>query len=166
VPEDNVLPAAKGLKTALMCLTQARYGIAWGALGAAMSCYRTVLDYAVERRQFKEKPIASHQMVQNKLVFMLTEITKGQLLVLQLGKLKNRGEATAAQVALAKRNNVRVALDIARTARDMLGANGISTDYPVMRHMCNLETVYTYEGTHDIQMLFIGEKITGIPAYY
>jgi len=166
VPAENMLPEAKGLKYALMCLTQARYGIAWGALGAAISCYQTALDYAVERRQFREKPIASHQMVQNKLVFMLTEITKGQLLALQLGRLKNRGEATAAQVALAKRNNVRAALEIARKARDLLGANGICDDYPVMRHMCNLETVTTYEGTHDIQMLFVGEKITGIPAYY
>lgn len=165
VPAANMLPEAKGLKYALMCLTQARYGIAWGALGAAISCYQTALDYTVERKQFRDKPIASHQMVQNKLVFMLTEITKGQLLALQLGRLKNRGDATAAQVALAKRNNVRAALDIAREARDMLGANGICDDYPVMRHMCNLETVTTYEGTHDIQMLLIGAKITGFPAY-
>jgi glutaryl-CoA dehydrogenase len=165
VPEENMLPEATGLKTALMCLTQARYGIAWGTIGAAMSCYHTALDYALERKQFDEKPIASHQMIQNKLVYMLTEITKGQLLAFQLGKLKNKDMANHAQVSLAKRNNVEVALKIARLARDVLGANGISDDYPIMRHMCNLESVYTYEGTHDIQTLMIGEKITGIPAY-
>ncbi|MFQ6103721.1 MAG: acyl-CoA dehydrogenase family protein [Candidatus Glassbacteria bacterium] len=165
VPAENMLPDAKGLKAALQCLTQARYGIAWGAMGAAMSCYHTALNYALERKQFDEKPIASHQMVQGKLVYMLGEITKGQLLALQLGRLKNKGKATHAHVSLAKRNNVEAALKIARMARDVLGANGISDDYPVMRHMCNLESVYTYEGTHDIQTLLVGEKITGIPAY-
>jgi glutaryl-CoA dehydrogenase len=166
IPAHNMLPDARGLKAALDCLTQGRYGIAWGALGAAMACYCLALEYSVERKQFNNKPIASHQLVQEKLVRMLSEITKGQLLALQLGRLKDRGEATVAQVSLAKRNNVCMALETARIARDILGANGISDEYPVMRHMCNLESVITYEGTHNIQTLLIGENITGIPAYY
>jgi glutaryl-CoA dehydrogenase len=130
-----------------------------------MACYHTALEYALERKQFQERPIASHQLIQHKLVTMLTEITKGQLLALQLGRLKDRGEVKFAQVSLAKRNNVDMALRVARMARDVLGANGICDDYPVMRHMCNLESVYTYEGTHDIQTLLVGQAITGIEAY-
>jgi glutaryl-CoA dehydrogenase len=165
VSAENMLPEAKGLKHALDCLTQGRYGIAWGAVGAAMACYHTALEYALDRKQFQERPIASHQLIQHKLVTMLTEITKGQLLALQLGRLKDRGEAKFAQVSLAKRNNVDMALAIARSAREVLGANGICDDYPVMRHMCNLESVYTYEGTHDIQTLLVGQEITGIEAF-
>ncbi len=165
VPAENMLPGAKGLRAALDCLTQGRYGIAWGAMGAAMDCYHTALDYTLERKQFENKPLASHQLVQDRLVFMLAEITKGQLLALQLGMLKNEGRATFSQVSLAKKNNVASALAIARTARDMLGANGIADDYPIMRHMCNLESVSTYEGTHDIHTLLIGQDITGIPAF-
>jgi glutaryl-CoA dehydrogenase len=164
IPEKNLLPNGKGLKSPLMCLTQARYGIAWGTVGAAMACYHTALDYAKSRIQF-DRPIASFQLVQNKLVYMLTEITKAQLLCLQLGRLKDQGRARHTQVSLAKRNNVDVALEIARLARDILGANGILDEYPVMRHMANLESVKTYEGTHDIHTLIIGDDITGIPAY-
>jgi glutaryl-CoA dehydrogenase len=165
IPAANLLPGSDGLKHALMCLTQARYGIAWGVLGSAMACYDTSLQWAKERKQFAEKPIASHQLVQNKLVWMLTEITKGQLLALQLGRLKDSGRCGFEHVSMAKRNNVSVALEIARVARDILGANGILTDYPVFRHMANLESVFTYEGTHDIHTLILGHKITGIPAY-
>ena len=165
VPASSLLPGTDGLKHALMCLTQARYGIAWGALGSAAACYETSLRWALERKQFSEKPIASHQLVQNKLVWMLTEITKGQLLALQLGRLKDRDKCRFEHVSMAKRNNVSVALEIARVARDILGANGILTDYPVFRHMANLESVYTYEGTHDIHTLILGHSITGIPAY-
>jgi glutaryl-CoA dehydrogenase len=165
VPASNLLPGTEGLKHALMCLTQARYGIAWGAIGSAMACYETALRWSLERKQFSEKPIASHQLVQNKLVWMLTEITKGQLLALQLGRLKDSGQCRFEHVSMAKRNNVSIALEIARGARDILGANGILTDYPVFRHMANLESVFTYEGTHDIHTLILGHKITGIPAY-
>jgi glutaryl-CoA dehydrogenase len=165
VPEENRLPNTQGLKSALSCLNQARYGIAWGAVGAAMGCYEEALDYARQRVQFT-RPIAGYQLVQRKLVEMLTEITKAQLLCLQLGRLKERGQATFVQVSLAKRNNVYHALEIARMARDILGANGILNEYSAMRHMCNLETVYTYEGTHDIHTLIVGEHITGLPAYY
>jgi glutaryl-CoA dehydrogenase len=165
VPEENRLPGAQGLKSALACLNQARYGIAWGAVGAAMGCYEEALDYAKQRVQFT-KPIAGYQLVQHKLVEMVTEITKAQLLCLQLGRLKDQGQSTFIQVSLAKRNNVSQALEIARMARDILGGNGILNEYSAMRHMCNLETVYTYEGTHDIHTLIIGEHITGIPAYY
>jgi glutaryl-CoA dehydrogenase len=165
IPVSNLLPGTDGLKHALMCLTQARYGIAWGVLGSAMACYDTALEWALERRQFDEKPIASHQLVQDKLVWMLTEITKGQLLTFQLGRLKDNGRCGFEHVSMAKRNNVSVALEIARVARDILGANGILTDYPIFRHMVNLESVYTYEGTHDIHTLILGHKITGIPAY-
>jgi glutaryl-CoA dehydrogenase len=165
IPASNLLPGTDGLKHALMCLTQARYGIAWGAIGSAMACYHTSLRWALERKQFAEKPIASHQLVQNKLVWMLTEITKAQLLALQLGRLKDDSRCGFEHVSMAKRNNVSVALEIARVARDILGANGILTDYPVFRHMANLESVYTYEGTHDVHTLILGHKITGIPAY-
>ncbi|HXG59844.1 MAG TPA: acyl-CoA dehydrogenase family protein [Planctomycetota bacterium] len=165
VPEENRLPNTQGLKSALSCLNQARYGIAWGAVGAAMGCYEEALDYARQRVQFT-RPIAGYQLVQRKLVEMLTEITKAQLLCVQLGRLKERGRATFVQVSLAKRNNVHHALEIARMARDILGANGILNEYSAMRHMCNLETVYTYEGTHDIHTLIVGEHITGLAAYY
>ncbi len=165
VPEANRLPKTEGLKSALSCLNQARYGIAWGAIGAAMGCYEEALDYAKQRVMFS-KPIAGYQLVQRKLVEMVSEITKAQLLCLQLGRLKERGKATFVQVSLAKRNNVHQALEIARMARDILGANGILNEYSAMRHMCNLESVYTYEGTHDIHTLIVGDHITGIPAYY
>jgi len=164
IPERNLLPGSDGLKSPLMCLTQARYGIAWGAIGSAMACYDTALQYAKTRIQFG-KPIASFQITQEKLVYMLTEITKGQLLNIHLGRLKDQGLYKHTQVSLAKRNNVHVALEIARIARTILGANGILDEYPVMRHMANLESVYTYEGTHDIHTLILGEDITGIPAY-
>ncbi|MFQ5865290.1 MAG: acyl-CoA dehydrogenase family protein [bacterium] len=165
IPRENFLPRTNGLKNALMCLTQARFGIAWGAIGAAMACYEEALDYSKGRIQFDNKPIAAHQLVQQKLVYMLTEITKGQLLNLQLGRLKDENKATHVQISLAKRNNVYHALAIARLARQILGANGILDDYHAMRHMCNLETVITYEGTHDIHTLIIGEHITGHSAF-
>jgi glutaryl-CoA dehydrogenase len=165
VPEENRLPGVQGLKSALSCLNQARYGIAWGAVGAAMGCYEEALDYAKQRIQFT-KPIAGYQLVQRKLVEMVSEITKAQLLCLQLGRLKDQGKSTFVQVSVAKRNNVHQALEIARAARDILGGNGILNEYSAMRHACNLESVYTYEGTHDIHTLIIGEHITGLAAYY
>ncbi|HXE76483.1 MAG TPA: acyl-CoA dehydrogenase family protein [Candidatus Xenobia bacterium] len=165
IPATNRLPKANGLKAALSCLTQARYGIGWGALGAAMECFETAVKYAKERKQFAGKPIASHQIVQEKLVWMLSEITKGQLLALQVGRLKDQDRAKHYHISLLKKNNVWVALESARKARDILGANGITGDYPVFRHMVNLESVYTYEGTHDIHTLVLGHYITGIPAY-
>ena len=165
VDEDEaMLPEAIGLKAALSCLTQARFGIAWGVLGAADACYQCALDYAKTRIQF-DRPIASFQLQQEKLAWMVTELTKGQLLVFQLAGLKERGVLTPAQVAMAKMNNVNVALEICRKARTILGANGILDEYPVMRHMANLESVYTYEGSHDMQTLIIGQEVTGIPAY-
>jgi len=164
VPEANLLPKAAGLRSPLMCLSQARYGIAWGALGAAMACYDTALSYAKSRIQF-DKPIASFQLIQEKLVGMVTEITKGQLLCLQLGRLKDQGMAKHTQISLAKRNNVFHSLEIARTAREILGANGILGEYPVMRHAANLESVKTYEGTHEMHTLIVGEDITGISAF-
>lgn len=165
VSEENcMLPKANSLKAPLSCLTQARYGIAWGALGAADNCYQTALEYSLQRVQF-DKKIASFQLQQKKLAEMVTELTKGQLLVLQLGRLKDIGSYTPAQVSMAKMNNVKIAMDIAKTARTMLGANGIMGEYPIMRHANNLESVYTYEGTHDMHTLIIGEKVTGIPAY-
>lgn len=164
IPVANMLPKARGLKAPLSCLTQARYGIAWGAVGAAQACFETARDYALTRKQF-DKPIASFQLVQQKLVFMLTEITKAQLLVVHLGRMKDAGTLTFAHVSMAKRNNVDIALRIARIARDILGANGIIDEYPVMRHMNNLESVRTYEGTHDIHTLILGQEITGIAAY-
>ena len=163
-PEENILPKSGGLKSPLMCLDQARYGIAWGAIGSAMACYNAALNYAKSRIQF-DKPIAAFQITQEKLVFMLNEITKGQLLNLQLGRLKDQNKQKFTQVSLAKRNNVHFALEIARLARTILGANGILDEYPIMRHMANLESVYTYEGTHDIHTLIIGSDITGFQAF-
>ncbi len=164
IPEDCLLPKTGGLKSPLMCLNQARYGIGWGALGAAMTCYEWAVDYTKSRTQFG-KPIASFQLVQEKLAYMLTEITKGQLLAWRLGKLKDENKLHFTQTSMAKRNNVKIALDIARLARDLMGANGITLEYPVFRHMCNLESVYTYEGTDHIHTLILGEHITGLPAY-
>ncbi len=164
VPKANLLPKADGLSGPLGCLDSARYGIAWGALGAAIDCYETAKQYSLERIQF-DKPIASFQLVQKKLAEMLTEITKGQLLVWRLGMLKNQGKATTGMISMAKRNNVELALNVARTARQILGAMGISGEYPIMRHMMNLESVVTYEGTHDIHLLITGNEITGIPAF-
>ena len=162
--EESLLPHIKGIKGPLGCLTQARYGIAWGALGAADACYQTALDYSLSRIQF-DKPIASFQLQQKKLAEMVTELTKGQLLVMQLGRLKDAGTYTAAQVSMAKMNNVHIALEIARTARTVLGANGIMSEDPIMRHANNLEAVYTYEGTHDMHTLIIRQQVTGIAAY-
>jgi len=164
VPKTNRLPGGSGLRLPLSCLSQARYGIAWGAVGAAMACYDCALNYAKTRIQF-ERPIGSFQLVQERLVSMLTEITKAQLLCYQLGRLKDEGKARFQQISLAKRNNVYHALDIARQARAILGANGILDEYPVMRHAANLESVMTYEGTHEMHTLIVGEDITGIPAY-
>ncbi|MBR9975191.1 MAG: acyl-CoA dehydrogenase family protein [Bacteroidetes bacterium] len=164
IPAGHMLPDAAGLKAPLACLTQARYGIAWGAIGAAEACYHTALDYAKTRIQFG-KPIGSFQLVQQKLVFMETEIVKARLLALHLGRMKDEGTMTFGHVSMAKRNNVDIALRIARMARDILGANGILDEYPVMRHMNNLESVRTYEGTHDIHTLILGSEITGLPAY-
>jgi glutaryl-CoA dehydrogenase len=165
IPEGNLLPGVTGLRGPLSCLNQARYGIGWGALGAAMACYDTALQYAKTRKQFAGKPIASHQLVQEKLAWMITEIVKGQLLALHVGRLKDKGKADASHISMLKMNNVGIALDTARKARDILGANGIVDDYCIMRHMNNLESVYTYEGTNDIHKLIIGEKITGISAF-
>jgi glutaryl-CoA dehydrogenase len=165
VPEANMLPLAAGLKGPLMCLNQARYGISWGAIGAAMACYEAALDYAKMRKQFHGQPIASHQLVQDKLVWMATEMSKAQLLSLHVGRLKDAGKAGHQHISMAKRNNVWMALETARMARDLLGANGITEDYPVMRHMMNLESVKTYEGTHDIHTLILGQHLTGIAAY-
>ncbi|MCC5920122.1 MAG: acyl-CoA dehydrogenase family protein [Cyclobacteriaceae bacterium] len=164
VPKENLLPGRSGLGAPLSCLDSARYGIAWGALGAAMDCYDSAKRYALERKQFG-KPIGSFQLVQKKLAEMLTEITKGQLVNWRLGKLMNEGKATTAQISLAKRNNVEVALNIAREARQIHGGMGITGEYPIMRHMANLESVVTYEGTHDIHLLILGMDITGIPAF-
>ena len=165
VPAANLLPGSDGLKSPLSCLSQARYGLAWGVIGAAMSCYDTALQYAKQRKQFRNQPIASHQLVQEKLAWMVTEITKAQLLALQVGHLKDKGKAEFQHISMAKRNNVWMALECARLSRDILGANGIADDYPIMRHMMNLESVKTYEGTQDIHTLIIGQAITGIPAY-
>jgi glutaryl-CoA dehydrogenase len=164
VPKENLLPGKSGLGAPLMCLDSARYGIAWGAIGAAMDCYDSARRYALERVQFG-KPIASFQLVQKKLSEMLTEITKAQLLNWRLGSLMNEGKATSAQISMAKRNNVHVALEIAREARQIHGGMGITGEYPIMRHMMNLESVVTYEGTHDIHLLILGNHITGIPAF-
>jgi glutaryl-CoA dehydrogenase len=164
VPEEMRLPEASGLKCPLMCLNQARYGIAWGVVGAAQACYDSSVRYASEREQWGG-PIGRHQLVQEKLAEMLTQITAGQLLTWRLGKLKEAGESTFRQVSLAKRNNCRMALETARTARDLHGANGVTDEYPIMRHMMNLESVYTYEGTHNMHTLIVGNDITGIEAY-
>jgi len=165
VDQGAMLPLAKGLKGPLSCLTQARFGIGWGVLGAAMDCYETARAYSVTRKQFDDRPIASHQMVQEKLAWMITEITKGQLLALQCGRLKDQKKLEPAHVSMLKRNNVAIALECARLSRDLLGANGIMDEYPIMRHMCNLETVKTYEGTDHVHALVIGERVTGVAAY-
>ncbi len=165
VPAANLLPGATSLKAALMCLNQARYGISWGAIGAAMDCYSTALNYAKTRKQFHNQPIASHQLVQEKLVWMASEISKAQLLSLHVGRLKDAGKAGHQHISMAKRNNVWMALECARLARDILGANGVTEDFPVMRHSMNLESVKTYEGTHDIHTLILGQSLTGIGAY-
>jgi glutaryl-CoA dehydrogenase len=164
VPKENLLPGVKGLKGPLSCLNSARYGISWGAIGAAIDCYRTAVQYSLERKQFG-KPIAAFQLTQKKLAEMLTEITKAQLLALRLGQLMNEGCATPSQISMAKRNNVAMALEVARTARQILGGMGIVGDYPIMRHMMNLESVITYEGTHEIHLLITGQDITGISAF-
>jgi glutaryl-CoA dehydrogenase len=165
VPASSLLPTSGGLKSPLMCLNQARYGIAWGAVGAAMACYDCALQYALFRKQFHDQPIASHQLVQQKLAWMISEITKGQLLVLQVGRLKDQGKAGFQHISMAKRNNVWMALECARLSRDILGANGVADEYPIFRHMANLESVKTYEGTHDIHTLIIGQNVTGIDAF-
>jgi glutaryl-CoA dehydrogenase len=164
VPEENLLPKTEGLKNALMCLNQARYGIAWGVVGAMIACYETALNYAKSRVQFS-KPIAAYQITQEKLVYMLTEITKAQLINIHIGRLKDQGKLKHTQVSLAKRNNCEKALEIARISREILGANGILDEYPVMRHASNLESVKTYEGTHEMHTLIIGEDITGFSAF-
>ena len=164
VPKENLLPAKSGLGAPLMCLDSARYGIAWGATGAAMDCYDAARRYSLERMQF-DKPIGSFQLVQKKLAEMLTEITKAQLLNWKLGKMMDEGKATSAQISMAKRNSVAMALDIAREARQIHGGMGITGEYPMMRHMANLESVITYEGTHDIHLLILGHEITGISAF-
>jgi len=165
VPKENLFPDVVGLRGPLSCLNSARYGIAWGAIGAAMDCYDAALRYAIERKQFG-KPIAGFQLQQKKLAEALTEITKAQLLIWRLGALRDQGKATAAQISMAKRNNVNMALEIARETRQILGAMGITNDFPMMRHMMNLESVITYEGTHDIHLLITGAEVTGIPAFY
>lgn len=164
VPESNRLPKAEGISSPLKCLTQARYGIAWGALGAAIACYETALSYAKSRIQF-DKPIAGFQLIQEKLVWMLNEITKGQLLALQLGRLKDQNKAKFTHVSMGKMNNVRIAREVTHLAREILGANGILDEYPVIRHMMNIESVYTYEGTNEMHILILGADITGIEAY-
>jgi glutaryl-CoA dehydrogenase len=165
IPASNLLPGTGGLKSPLMCLNQARYGISWGAIGAAMSCYDTALQYSKTRKQFHNQPIAGHQLIQEKLVWMASEISKAQLLSLHVGRLKDAGKVGHQHISMAKRNNVWMALETARMARDILGANGITEDYPIMRHMMNLESVKTYEGTHDIHALILGQHLTGIAAY-
>jgi glutaryl-CoA dehydrogenase len=164
VPKENLMPNVEGIKGPLGCLSTARYGIAWGALGAALDCYDTALRYAKERVQFG-KPIGAFQLQQKKLAEMITEITKAQLLVWRLGVLKNEGKATPGQISMAKRNSCEIALDVAREARQMLGGMGITGEYPVMRHLMNLETVITYEGTHDIHLLITGHDVTGLDAF-
>jgi len=164
IPKENILPEKSGLGAPLMCLDSARYGIAWGTLGAAMDCYDAARRYSLERIQF-DKPIGSFQLIQKKLAEMLTEITKAQLLVWKLGKMMDDGTASTVQISLAKRNNVEMAVKIAQEARQIHGAMGITGEYPMMRHMANLESVLTYEGTHDIHLLILGQEITGISAF-
>ncbi|HEY3827197.1 MAG TPA: acyl-CoA dehydrogenase family protein, partial [Bryobacteraceae bacterium] len=163
--DSAMLPNAKGLKAPLSCLSQARYGIGWGVIGAAMDCYETARAYTVMRKQFDDRPIASHQLVQEKLAWMITEITKAQLLALQCGRLKDTRRLDPAHISMLKRNNVYMALECSRLSRDLLGANGITDEYPIIRHLCNLETVKTYEGTDHIHALVIGERVTGVAAY-
>jgi glutaryl-CoA dehydrogenase len=165
IPAENALPAASSLKAALGCLTQARFGIGWGAIGAALACLETARDYTVLRKQFDNRPIASHQLVQRELAWMITEISKAQLLAHHVGRLKAQGRLHHSQVSMLKRNNAWMALEVARRARDLLGANGITDEYPVFRHMANLETVVTYEGTHNIHTLVLGQRISGVPAF-
>ena len=165
VRDSDMLPGAQGLKAPLSCLSQARYGIGWGVIGAAMDCYETARQYSLVRKQFDDRPIASHQLVQEKLAWMITEITKAQLLAVHAGRLKDQGKIEPAHISMLKRNNVAIALECARLSRDLLGANGITDEYPIMRHLCNLETVKTYEGTDHIHALVIGEKVTGVAAY-
>jgi glutaryl-CoA dehydrogenase len=165
VATNAMLPGVRGLKGPLGCLTQARFGVGWGAVGAAMACYNEALEYAKVRKQFDDRPIASHQLVQEKFADMITEITKAQLLALQVGRMKDQGRADHAHISMLKRNNVKIAMDVARAARDILGANGVADEYPIFRHMCNLESVFTYEGTHNIHTLVIGERVTGTAAY-
>ena len=165
VPASAMMPNVRGLKGPLGCLSQARFGIGWGVIGAAMDCFETARSYSVTRKQFDDKPIASHQLVQEKLANMITEITKAQLLALHCGRLKDAGKLDPAHISMLKRNNVAIALDCARASRDLLGGNGIMDDYPLMRHLCNLETVKTYEGTDHIHCLVIGERVTGVAAY-
>jgi glutaryl-CoA dehydrogenase len=165
IPAANMLPGVEGLKGPLSCLTQARYGIAWGALGSAMATYGAALEYSKSRKQWKDRPIAAHQLVQERLAWMITEITKGQLLAWRLGRMKDDKTMKPHHVSMAKRNNVWVARECAKLARETLGANGVVNEYPVFRHLANIESVYTYEGTHDIHTLIIGEAVTGVPAY-
>ena len=165
IPGDAILPGVEGLKGPLSCLTQARYGIAWGAVGSAMATYYSALDYAKSRKQWQDRPIAAHQLVQERLAWMVTEITKAQLLAWKLGAMKDAKTMKPHHVSMAKRNNVWVARECAKLARETLGANGVVNEYPVFRHLANIESVYTYEGTHDIHTLIIGEAVTGIPSY-
>jgi glutaryl-CoA dehydrogenase len=165
IPKDAVLPNVKGMKGPLSCLTAARFGIAWGVIGAATACFDCAVDYAKHRVQFAGKPIAAHQLVQAKLAEMLTQISSMQLMALEVARLKQEHKHSPQHVSMIKRNNVRAALDIARVARDILGGNGITLEYPIMRHLCNLETVYTYEGTHDVHTLILGQHVTGISAF-
>src|SRR6202171_2675394 len=165
VPASSLLPEVTGLKGPLACLSQARYGIGWGVIGAAMDCYETARQYSIVRKQFDDRPIASHQLVQEKLAWMITEITKAQLLAVHAGRLKDQGKIDPAHISMLKRNNAAIALECAGLGRDLLGANGITDEYPIMRHMCNLETVKTYEGTDHIHALVIGERVTGVAAY-
>ena len=165
IPATNVLPQAKGLKAALACLTNARLGIAWGTIGAAMACYDCARQYTILRKQFGDRPIASHQLVQSELAWMITEITKAQFITLHATRLKDAGRSDHVHVSMIKRNNADMALEVARRSRDLLGANGITDEYPIFRHMCNLETVRTYEGTHNIHTLILGAHVTGIPAF-
>ncbi len=165
IPSENILPGAKGLKAALGCLSNARLGIAWGTIGAAMACYDCARQYTVLRKQFNNRPIASHQLVQNELAWMITEITKAQFMTLHVTRLKDKGRLHHSHVSMVKRNNAAMALEVARRARDLLGANGITDEYPIFRHMCNLETVKTYEGTHNIHTLVLGSQVTGVQAF-
>ena len=165
IPAENALPGAVGLKTALACLTETRFGIGWGCLGAAGDCFETAREYVLQRKQFNDRPIASHQLVQGELAWMATEISKAQLLAHHIAKLKSQGRPHHSQISMLKRNNAWMALEVARRCRDLLGANGITDDYPIFRHMANLETVKTYEGTDNIHALVIGERLTGVSAY-
>lgn len=165
IPADGLMPESDGIKSPLSCLTQARFGVAWGALGSAMDCFNTAKEYAIERKQFDNRPIASHQMVQAKLAHMLTEITKAQCLSMRVTQLKQEGRARPEHISMMKMNNTEMALEVARISRSILGANGITGEYPIMRHMCNLETTVTYEGTTDIHKLVLGKDVTGIQAF-